>query len=295
MRLRRPADNRGAMRPLLLLPVPLLLLSLAAPAEEKKPAISPLPAGQTRVYEAVVIGVKGVAQARTKPDQPWKQVAVNDKFAPGVVVRTGRESHVALRVGPNATMLIEHQTRIAIPEIVQDGDKLKTRVSMAFGQTDVRVDRIGLTNDFEVATPTATLAVRGTVFRISWDAVSGAKMVGVQGNKLRAIEVSYLEGVRAYLSRADRSSGEYKLPAIAAYYQTYLLPLEGAVSDGELDDPTQQSTDSLTDPKTQTRIEAAQKQRASDERSQSPGAPTGGNPNNPPSNNPPPGTGNQGG
>jgi len=265
------------MRPLLL-PVPLLLLALLASAEDKKPAVSPLPAGKTRVFEAVVIEVAGTAQARTKPDQPWKQLAINDKFAPGVVVRTGRESHVTLRVGPNATMLIEHQTRIAIPEIVQDGEKLKTRVSMAFGQTDVRVDRVGLTNDFEVATPTATLAVRGTVFRISWDAVSGAKFLGVPGNRLRAIELKYLEGVKAYLSHEDGSDQMYKLPAIASYYQTYILPLEGAVSDGELDNPIQQSTDSLTDPKTQTNIEIAQKQRASEGRND----PTGGiSPNNP--------------
>lgn len=293
MRPRRSAENRGAMRALLL-PVPLFLLALAAPADEKKAAISPLPAGQTKVFEAVVIGVEGTAQARTKPDQPWKQLVVNDKLAPGVVVRTGRESHVALRVGPNATVLIERQSRVAIPEIVQDGDKLKTRVSMAFGQTDVRVDRIGLTNDFEVATPTATLAVRGTVFRISWDAVSGASMVGVQGNKLRAIEAKYLDGIRAYLSRADRTNEDYKLPAIASYYETYVLPLLGANSEEELDDPEHQPTDALTDPKNQTRLEAAQKMRDSGQRGQTPGDPTG-NPNNP--NNPPPGgsTGNQGG
>jgi len=256
------SDNRGAMRTLLLLPVPLLLLALGAGGQEKKPAVTPLPAGQTRVFEAVVIGVEGTAQARTKPDAKWKQLVLNDKLAPGVVVRTGRESHVALRVGPNATMLIEHQTRIAIPEIVQDGEKLKTRVSMAFGQTDVRVDRIGLTNDFEVATPTATLAVRGTVFRITWDAVAGAQFKGVQGNKMRAIELAYLEGTKAWLSHADGSSSAYKMPAIESYYQTYVLPLEGAVSEGELSDPTQQSPDSLTDPKTQTQIEAARKQEA---------------------------------
>jgi hypothetical protein len=154
------------------------------------------------------------------------------------------------------------------------------------------VDRIGLTNDFEVATPTATLAVRGTVFRITWDAVSGAKMVGVQGNKLRAIEVSYLEGIRAYLSRKDGTDETYKLPAIASYYETYVLPLLGANSEEELDDPEHQPTDALNDPKNQTRLEAAQKQRASDSRSQSPGDPTD-NPNNP--NNPTGSTGNQGG
>lgn len=288
-----PADNRSVMRTLLL-PVPLLLLSLAAAAQEKKPALTPLPEGQTRVFEAVVIGVEGTAQARTKPDAEWKQLAVNDKLAPGAVVRTGRASHVAFRVGPNATMLVEHQTRIAIPEIVQDGDKLRTRVSMAFGKTDIRVDRIGLTNDFEVATPTATLAVRGTVFRVSWDAVVGANMVGVKGNKLHAIELKYLEGTKAWLSHADGSNETYKMPAIASYYETYLLPLEGAVSDGEIDNPELQGTDSLTDPKTQTQIEAAQKQRAGGQTGKPPGNPNDGTNNQPPSNNPP-GTGNQGG
>jgi len=272
------------MRPLLLFPAPLLLLVVAAFGQEKKPAVTPLPAGQTRVFEAVVIGVEGTAQARTKPDVPWKQLVLNDKLAPGVVVRTGRESHVALRVGPNATMLIEHQTRIAIPEIVQDGEKLKTRVSMAFGQADVRVDRIGLTNDFEVATPTATLAVRGTTWRVSWDAVAGAKMVGVESNKLHAIELEYLEGTKAWLSHADGSNSMYKMPSIASYYQTYVLPLEGAVGEDEHDDPEQQPTDSLTDPKTQTEIEAARKQEAGGQRSKPPGG-TGNNP---------PGTGNQG-
>jgi FecR protein len=266
------------MRPLLF-PMPLLLLSLAAGGQEKKPEIAPLPAGQTKVFEAVVIGVEGTAQARAKPDAPWKQLAIHDKLAPGVVVRTGRESHVALRVGPNATMLIEHQTRIAIPEVVQDGDKLKTRVTMAFGQADVRVDRIGLTNDFEVATPTATLAVRGTIWRVSWDAIQGAKMVGVPGNKLRAIEISYLDGVKAYLSHADGSNSLYKMPAIASYYQTYFLPLEGAVGEDELTDPEQQATDALRDPKTQTQIEASRKQEAGGQTGKPPG---GGSPNDNP-------------
>jgi hypothetical protein len=276
--------------PLLLLPVPLLLLALAAGAQEaKKPVtIEPLPAGQTKIFEAVVIGVEGTAEARTKPAEPWKQLKLNDKLAPGVVIRTGRASHVALRVGPNATMLIEHQTRIAIPEVVQDGAKLKTRVTMAFGQADVRVDRIGLTNDFEVATPTATLAVRGTVWRVSWDAIAGAKMEGVRGNKLRAIEVAYIDGIKAYLSHADGSSSEYQMPAISAYYQTYILPIEGAVGEDELTDPEQQSTDSLTDPKTQTQIEAARKQEAGGQTGKPPGGSTG-----TPTDNPPPRTGGQ--
>jgi hypothetical protein len=275
-----------------LLPGALLLLALGAGAQQAKPTVAPLPAGKTRVYEAIVIGVKGVAQARTEPGAPWKQLVLNDKVKPGVVVRTGRESHVAFRVGPNASMLVEHQTRIAIPEIVQDGEKLRTRVSMAFGKADVRVDRIGLTNDFEVATPTATLAVRGTVFRVTWDAVAGFGAAGVKGNKLRAIEADYVDGTKAYLSRADGTDETYKPPAIASYYQTYFLPLEGAVGEGELDDPVQTPPDALEDPRTQPRLEAASQRGGGQGRS--PNDPTGTvpPPNQPPSNQPPPTGGN---
>ncbi len=116
----------------------------------------------------------------------------------------------------------ERPSRVAIPEIVQAGQVLRTRVSIKFGKADVKVDRIGLVNDFEVSTPTATLAVRGTVLRISWDVVSGFRSMGVRGNKIRAIEFRYLNGVKAYLSGAQTSSNTYKLPAVAAFYSTYI-------------------------------------------------------------------------
>jgi len=233
----------------------------AAKTETKKPA--PLPPGQIKVLKAVVMEVKGTAQSRPSPKDKWSKLKVNDTLGAGAVIRTGRKSHVALRVGMNATVLVERQTRIKLPEIVQDGQVLRTRLKMSFGKADVRVDRIGLRNDFEVATPTATLAVRGTVFRITWDVVEGFKSVGVPGNKLRAIEVRYLGGVQAYLSKADATSTLYQLPAIESFYDTYVLPLVGAVGESELDDPTQSPPDYAENPHSATQLDAGNKQRGS--------------------------------
>ena len=222
-------------------------------AEEKKPApekrpttLKPLKPGEVRILKAIVLDVKGIAQARRPvkkakdaPKPKWKKLKVNDVLQPGVVVRTGRKSRVTLRIGANATMLIDRQTRVKIPEIVQKGKVLRTRVSMAFGRADVKVDRIGLDNDFEVATPTATLAVRGTVFRIWWDIVNGFRALGVPGNKIRAIEVRYVNAIKAFLSKADSTDENFTLPAISAFQSTYLEPLIGALSQGEQHDPTQ--------------------------------------------------------
>lgn len=252
---------------LALLLLPLLALGQGAPKKtEKKAKLKPLPEGRVRVLKAVVIDVEGTAQARGKPTMKkpkpkWSQLRINDVLEPGVLVRTGRKSRVTLRIGANATMLIERQSRVSIPEIVQKGKVLRTRVSMGFGKADVKVDRIGLDNDFEVATPTATLAVRGTAFRIWWDAVQGYRCIGVPANRIRAIEVRYLEGVKAYLSKADGSSEVYRLPALDGFYETYLHPLEGAISPGELGDPDQ-DPDRRLDPLRDTGLDEAQKARA---------------------------------
>lgn len=229
----------------------LLLTTTALLAQDKSPAakapaktMKPLPPGKVRILKAFVIKVEGAAQARrpvTKKDQKkpkWRKLEINDVLEPGVVVRTGRKSSVTLRIGANATMIVDRQTRVAIPEIVQKGKVLKTRVKMGFGRADVKVDRIGLDNDFEVATPTATLAVRGTAWRIWWDS-NGFRAVGVPGNRIRAILVDYRKSVRAFLSKDDTTAQTYKLPALDGYYTTYLWPIDGALTPGEYGDKNQ--------------------------------------------------------
>jgi hypothetical protein len=102
------------------------------------PKVDPLPKGEIKVLKAIVMEVQGTAQARTDREAAWKDLKVSDALDPGTVIRTGRESHVALRVGVNATFLVERSSRVAIPEIVQNGDVLKTRVSMQLGRAEVR-------------------------------------------------------------------------------------------------------------------------------------------------------------
>lgn len=258
---------------LLHLALPLLLVAApAARAQDPKPAgpdagkgnegkPEALPPGEVKVLEAVVMEVKGTAQARSGPDAGWTDLKVNDVLKPGTVIRTGRDSYVALRVGMNATVLVERQTRVALPEIVQAGEVLRTRVSMSFGRADVRVDRIGLRNDFEVATPTATLAVRGTAWMMTWDAVRGFQARGVRNNRLRAIELRYLQGIEAFLSGADESSSAYPLPALAAFYETYIAPLKGAVSSEEGEKGSAGDPTGVENPRRTSGTEAASKQR----------------------------------
>jgi len=252
-----------------------LLLLLAAAAAAQQPAATPaktgteakktaevpaLPEGKTKVYRAIVLKVVGNAQARADREEGWKDLKVNDVLAPGVTVRTGRKSMVALRVGANATMVIDRQTRIAIPEMIQNGETLKTRVSLEWGRTEVKVNKVGRVNDFEVATPSATLAVRGTAFRVMWDVVKGHRVVGVPSNRIRAILVEYLHGVEAALSRADSSSEDFPLPALDGWYETYIVPIQGAFSPEELENDRMRPIDTAR-PIEDSGLQAANQQR----------------------------------
>ena len=249
------------MRLAILVLLGLVLLGTSVLAQQPaKKTIPALPAGKTKVYRAIVMKVVGVAQSRAKRGQAWKALKVNDVLHPGVAVRTGRKSMVALRVGANATLLIDRQTRIAIPEIIQDGEKLRTRVSLKWGRTEVKVNKVGRLNDFEVATPSATLAVRGTAFRVQWDVVQGHRAMGVRGNRIHAIHVEYLQKVKVALSKADTTSERFPLPALDAWYETDLEPLKGAFSPEELENDRMRPID-LGRPHDDTGLRSANQQR----------------------------------
>jgi hypothetical protein len=129
-----------------------------------QPVIPPLIQRETtksqQKLRALVIGVKGRAQWRQSEEESWRAAKVNDILRPGADIRTGLRSSVALRVGKNATVLVDRATRLSLPVILQDGQTLRTRAAVRRGRADFKVDSkvelIGLVNDFEGLTPTTT-------------------------------------------------------------------------------------------------------------------------------------------
>jgi hypothetical protein len=118
------------------------------------------------------IDVSGKVQWRANENAPWQEAKINDVVAAGVEVRTGLRSHAALRVGRNATALLDAGTLFQLPTIAQDGETLRTSAAVKHGRADFKVDKVGLSNDFKVVTPSTTLAVRGTEFAVASGALT---------------------------------------------------------------------------------------------------------------------------
>lgn len=200
------------------------------PPQEKKgdaqlPKVEPLPAGQTQVLQALVIAVDGKSEWKAAGAEKWKAAAVNDLLDPGAEIRTGLRSTLSLRVGKNATLVVDRASRVELPMIVQDGAVLRTRAAVHRGKVDFKVEAVGITSDFQVLTPSATLAVRGTGFTVEWGALAGVKVTGVDTNRVRAIELDYYAKMeQVAISGAGESTSAWPDPVASALYDTVFPP-----------------------------------------------------------------------
>lgn len=189
-------------------------------------SVAPLAPGEVKVMQAVIMSVKG-SDARWRPDAQtdWKRAAVDDVLDPGTEVRTGRRTRVALRVGKNATILVDRHSQVVLPQIVHVGDTLRTAAEVKRGRVDFKVDRVGLTNNFSVVTPSTTLAVRGTGFAVQYGALNGTEIAASRFNEIYSIEISYFLTRLSYLlSASATTSDKHQNPAVSALFQTYGPP-----------------------------------------------------------------------
>lgn len=199
------------MRILTLLAIPMLALGMACAVhadeapDHVKAAAQAAPDGE--VY-ALFIDVKGKVKWRANAQAAWQDAKVDDRLPVGGEVRTGLSgSRTTLRVGLNATVLVDSGSVFSIPMSVKDGDQLRTLAGLKSGRADFKVENTGLGADFKVATPSSVLAVRGTGFAVNYGALKGAEISGARTNAMRAIELRYALGNMTYfLSGQARSS-----------------------------------------------------------------------------------------
>ena len=207
-----------------------LFLSLQAPAPQAPPPatapkVEALPEGRQEKLQALVIAVEGKAEWKAAGAEKFTAAAVNDLLDAGAEVRTGLRSTVTLRVGKNASLVVDRASRVELPVMVQDGAVLRTRAAVHRGRCEFKVEAVAITSDFQVVTPSATLAVRGTGFTVEWGALEGVKVTGVDTNRVRAIELGYFAGLQqVFVSGDGASSSPWPQPVELSLYRTVFPP-----------------------------------------------------------------------
>ena len=200
-------------------------------------AVSAEPASEVKSLQALIMEIKGPVTTRANEDAPWQPAKVDDLLNPGAELRTGFRASAALRVGKNATLLVDPGTTLVIPEIVEEGQILRTRVAVKQGRADFKVDKVGLDNDFQVQMGSTTMAVKGTGGTVSFGGFSGSQFTGANFNEIGAIEVRYFSNLqRVAISGAGRSSESNPNPVLAALASTVGPPPSGATAETGIDE-----------------------------------------------------------
>ena len=126
-----------------------------AAAAAESPAASPVK----------ILEVTGTAQHRPNAQAAWQALTTESTVPLGSEVRTGPRSSVRLQVGENSQVKLESLGIMTIADVAlnQDEQSIRTRLYKKYGKMTATVQHVGdLRNDYQIATPGATLAVRGS-------------------------------------------------------------------------------------------------------------------------------------
>ena len=130
-----------------------------------------LSAGCVRAQELVsakVLAVEGQVEIRRQPGgQPQVQkiaFKVDDEVRAGDTIITGRSGRLVLGLSDGSQAVIAPQTTVVIKDLSASP---RTLFNVIRGKTRVQIEKLGgQPNPYRVNTPTAVIAVRGTVFDV---------------------------------------------------------------------------------------------------------------------------------
>src|SRR5256884_977149 len=136
-------------------------ISFAQTAPSAAPAAPGAPAA-TDHLKATVTGVEGLVQVRAADDQPWQKATVGMEVGENAEFRTGPKSAVRFTIPPDQTVTLDRLGTVKVLQAVNDNGKLKTNLGMKYGRTRYDIEAAGHEHESTIASPSSTLAVRGT-------------------------------------------------------------------------------------------------------------------------------------
>jgi len=146
-----------------------------------RPAAAALTAADAA--KVVVESVTGVASKRlaSDPNGKWERIKAGDALDALTIIRTGLGTKVVLRFGSRGRVTVGAATKIGIREYLTKGALMKAQLGLKYGSVRAKVDGAAGDNDFRVATPVATLSIRGTAGGAHFGGATGLSMQGSAG------------------------------------------------------------------------------------------------------------------
>jgi len=113
---------------------------------------------------AKIISISGDVEYRTNQNLEWKKATPDIEIPEGGTIRTN-EGIAFIKIGDKSKVWINKNTALEI----EQGQNLISRLTLFFGKIKIRVEHLRRKEKFELRTPTAVCAVRGTEFVVESD------------------------------------------------------------------------------------------------------------------------------
>lgn len=141
-----------------------------------------------------------IGNIRVKKGDIWKQGEMNMKLSPGDVIETGPRSKCNIVIGKDSYVSIKQNSKLSLDKLIinEDGTE-ETDVELKVGKGIINPKKLLKGDSFNVKTPTAIAAVRGTKFVVETAPNANAKVSVVEGKiafkkRVPAVEAAEAEG-----------------------------------------------------------------------------------------------------
>jgi uncharacterized repeat protein (TIGR01451 family) len=141
---------------------------------------------------------------------------------PGDTIRTGPYTTTEITFFEGSTVEMDPSTEITVAELgISDTGATTIHLTQLLGQTVSRVQKLtGTDSSFEITTPAAIAAVRGSTMIVSV-AANGRTIVGNEHGDIRIIvagtEYTISPGMQRTIAQGQRPSEEYPIPPPGGY------------------------------------------------------------------------------
>jgi hypothetical protein len=124
-----------------------------------------IPVSQLRIANAPA----DVTAITGKATSGGKQLVVGDKIAPGAEIETAADGYVTLKLVDGTEVLVQASSKLALANSQKGEDVgvFDLLLKLVFGRVETRAAKKTAADRLEISTPTATMGVRGTVFRVA--------------------------------------------------------------------------------------------------------------------------------
>jgi len=130
-------------------------------------------------FKGTVKELTGSGRQFIAEKQAWSDLRPNASVQAGDSISTQEESKASIVFGNGSVITVDEGTTIGIEELINQDMRHTVRIHNVGGTVLSDIKKLAASNSYEVVTPTATAAIRGTFFAVSFFPISHRSRVHV--------------------------------------------------------------------------------------------------------------------